>query len=40
MTKIIEYHIPEKFRKQRGTSIPCKQRGKVIPFRVPQKKSA
>jgi len=38
VAKIIEYYIPESFRKQAGW-IPPEQRGKVIPFHMPQKKS-
>jgi hypothetical protein len=40
MATIIEFYIPEKFRKQSGTWIPPKQRGKIIPFQAPEKKSA
>jgi len=32
MAIVIEYYIPEKFRKQGGKWIPPEQRGKVIPF--------
>jgi hypothetical protein len=40
MPKVIEFFVPEKFRKQSGKSIPPDQRGKIISFRVPAKKSA
>jgi hypothetical protein len=40
MAKVIEYHVPEKFRKQSGKWISPEQRGKVIPFPAKQKKSA
>ena len=40
MAKVIEYYVPEKFRKQRGKWIPPEQRGKVILFPAPEKKSA
>ena len=39
VAKIIEYYIPESFRKKAGW-IPPDQRGKVIQFPAPQKKSA
>ena len=39
MSKIIEYYIPEKFQKK-AEWIPPDQRGKVIQFPAPQKKSA
>jgi hypothetical protein len=39
VAKIIEYYVPERFRKKTGWTPPD-QRGKVIPFPVPQKKSA
>jgi hypothetical protein len=40
MAKVIEFCVPEKFRKQSGKWIPPEQRGKIIPFRAPEKKSA
>jgi len=40
MAKVIEYYVPEKFRKQSGKRIPPEQRGKIIPFPAPEKKSA
>jgi hypothetical protein len=39
MAKVIEYYIPGRFRKT-ARWIPPDQRGKVIEFPVPQKKSA
>ena len=40
MTKVVEYYIPEQFRKQsRGWIVP-EQRAKIIPFPTPQRKSA
>ncbi len=38
VAKIIEYYVPESFRKKAGW-IPPDQRGKVIQFPVPEKKS-
>jgi len=40
MAKVIEYDVPKKFRKQSGKWIPPEQRGKVILFPAPEKKSA
>ena len=40
MATVIEYYVPEKFRKQSGKWIPLEQRGKIIPFPAPEKKSA
>jgi hypothetical protein len=37
--KIIEFYIPKTFRK-RVKWLPAEQRGKLIQFRVPVKKSA
>jgi len=39
MAKVIEYYVPEKFRKQ-AKRIPPKERGKIIQFPEPEKKSA
>jgi len=39
MAKIIEFYIPERFRK-RTWWIPADRRGKVIFFIAPAKKSA
>jgi hypothetical protein len=40
MAIVIEYHVPEKFRKKTGKWTPVEQRGKVIPFPIAVKKSA
>ncbi|MGA7080866.1 MAG: hypothetical protein WBQ43_06030 [Terriglobales bacterium] len=40
MAKIIEFYVPSSFRKKATKWIPTEQCGKVIPFEVPQKKSA
>jgi hypothetical protein len=40
MAIVLEYYVPEKFRKQSGKWIPPEQRGKVILFPAPEKKSA
>jgi len=32
MAIVIEYYVPENFRKQSGKWIPPEQRGKIIPF--------
>ena len=32
MAIVIEYYVPETFRKQSGKWIPPEQRGKIIPF--------
>jgi hypothetical protein len=40
MAKVIEFYVPDKFRKQRGKRIPSEQRGRIIPFPAPEKKSA
>ncbi len=39
MAKIIEFYVPERFRKE-TTWIPADRRGKVINFIAPAKKSA
>jgi len=39
MAKVIEYYIPERFRKA-ARWVPPDQRGKIIEFPVPEKKSA
>ena len=39
MAKVIEFYVPDRFRKT-GPWIPPEQRGKVIEFPSPQKKSA
>jgi hypothetical protein len=40
MAQVIEFYVPDKFRKQTGKWIPPEQRGKIIPFPAPEKKSA
>ena len=40
MAKIIEFYVPSRFRKKVSKWIPLEERGKVIPFDLPQKKSA
>ncbi len=40
MAKVIEYYIPEGFRKKSGKWIPPDQRGKIIQFPATLKKSA
>jgi hypothetical protein len=40
MVIVIEFYVPEKFRKQCGKWIPPEQCGKIIPFPAPEKKSA
>jgi hypothetical protein len=40
MAKIIEFFVPGSFRKKATRWIPPEECGKVIPFIVPQKKSA
>jgi hypothetical protein len=39
MAKVIEYYVPQGFRRP-ARWIPPDQRGKIIEFSVPQKKSA
>jgi len=40
MAKIIEFYVPSSFRKKTTKWIAPEQRGKVIPFDLPQRKSA
>jgi hypothetical protein len=40
MAKIIEIYVPSSFRKKATKWIAPEQQGKVIPFGLPQKKSA
>jgi hypothetical protein len=40
MAIMIEYYVPEKFRKQSGKWTPPEQRGKIIQFSAAKKKSA
>jgi hypothetical protein len=39
VAKVIEFYIPENFRKK-AAWIPRDQRGEIIPFPVPEEKSA
>jgi hypothetical protein len=38
MAKVIEFYVPEKFRKPSGKWRPPEQCGKIIPFPTPEKK--
>jgi hypothetical protein len=40
MAKIIEFFVPGSFRTKATKWIPPEEYGKVIPFGLPQKKSA
>jgi hypothetical protein len=40
MAIVIEFYVPEKFRKLSGKWIPPEQRGTIIRFPAPEKKSA
>lgn len=40
MAKIIEFFVPDSFRKKTMKWIPPAEHGKVIPFSVRQNKSA
>jgi len=40
MAKVIAYYIPERLRKKSPNCMPPDQHGKVIEFRVPEKKPA
>jgi hypothetical protein len=40
MATVIEFYVPAKFRKLSGKWIPPEQRGKIIRFPAPEKKSA
>jgi hypothetical protein len=40
MAKIINFYVPSSFAKKAAKWIPAEECGKVIPFHVPQKKSA
>ena len=40
MAIIIQFHVPSRFIRKAGKWIPLEQQGKVIPFALPQKKSA
>jgi hypothetical protein len=39
MAKIIEFLVPSSFKKK-ATKIPPEEYGRVIPFSLPEKKSA
>lgn len=39
MAIVIEYYVPQKFRKQGGKWTPPEQRGRIIPFPVFEKRS-
>jgi hypothetical protein len=40
MKNVVEYYIPDKFRKPSARWISHEKGGKIIPFTAPQKKSA
>jgi len=40
MATVIEFYVPEKLRKLSGKWIPPEQRGTIIRFPAPEKKSA
>ncbi len=40
MAKIIEFFVPSSFRKKATKWIPPEEYGRVIEFRLPEKKSA
>ena len=40
MAKIIEFYIPSNFKKKATKWVPAEKQGKVIPFAMPQKKTA
>jgi hypothetical protein len=40
MAIVIEFYVPEKFRKPSAKWIPPEQRGKIISFPLLEKKSA
>ena len=40
MAQIIEFYIPSSFRKKATKWIPKEDCGKVLPFSLPQKKTA
>jgi hypothetical protein len=40
MAIVITYYIPERFRKKSANCVPPVQYGKVLEFRVPEKKPA
>ncbi len=40
MAKVIEFYVPSNFKKKATKWVAPEQLGKVIPFSLPQKKSA
>ena len=40
VAKVIDYYIPERFRRKTERWVPPDQRGKIIQFPVHEKKSA
>jgi hypothetical protein len=40
MAQVIEFYVPDRFRKRKTHWVPPEQRGKVIEFPLPEKKSA
>jgi hypothetical protein len=40
MAVVIEFYVPQKLRKLSGKWIPPEQRGTIIRFPAPEKKSA
>jgi hypothetical protein len=40
MAIVIEFYVPEKFRRQSEKWIPPQQRGSIIRFPAPEEKSA
>jgi hypothetical protein len=40
MAIVIQFYVPDRFRKPNEKWIPQEQRGKIIPFPALQKKSA
>jgi hypothetical protein len=40
MAQVIEFYVPDRFRKKKTRWVPLEQRGKVIEFPLPEKKTA
>ena len=40
MAKIIEFYVPVSFKKKATKWIPAEEYGKVLPFAMPQRKTA
>lgn len=40
MAQVIEFYVPDRFRKKKVRWVPLEQRGKVIEFPIDQKRSA